>query len=147
MEKELPVHYDAHFLFYAKGHYERFTVDGTVLGDLKRLQADYCGITEEHITKSDVVEKLITTVERFIKPINLMNFLSDIEPSKAWVIWPEPFKNIKDVEENYDYHTAVIGKCLSLLRFITVVKDGKPTINLGKPNPDILPVKEKTNEI
>jgi hypothetical protein len=131
------IHQYAHYILYAKGHYKRFQIDGTVWGDLKKIQSDYCGVEEEYITKNDILICLINATEQVVKPINLLEFLSEINPENVWKTWPNHVSHIKDIE--YDFSTAVVGKCLSLLRFIRVIDENENSvIELGKPNFDIL---------
>jgi len=146
MSKEIPIHQYAQFILYAKGHYEQFRVDGTVWGDLRRIQANYCGIDEQFISNGDIVLLIVNAVEHTIQPIRLLEFLSEIDPKNVWKTWPNRVTNIVDIE--YDFRTAVVGKCLSLLRFITVLdKDGKQIIKLGEADARILkPKKEKNND-
>jgi hypothetical protein len=131
------IHQYAHYILYAKGHYERFQVDGTVWGDLKKIQAAYCGVEEEYISKNDISHCLINATEQVVDSINLLDFLSEINPDNVWKTWPDRVSHIKDIE--YDFLTAVIGKCLSLLRFIRVIdEDGNSVIELGKADVNIL---------
>jgi len=139
------VHPYAHYILYAKGHYEQFEVDGTVWGDLYKIQADYCGVQEEYISKNDVFLCLVNATEQIIDPINLLEFLSEINPENVWKTWPNRVSRIIDIE--YDFLTAVVGKCLSLLRFIRVIdEDGNSVIELGEANPNILTTKKFEKE-
>ena len=136
-------HY-AHFVLYAKGHYNKFEIDETVWGDLKRIQADYCGVPEEYLSKNDIIFILIKAVEELHKPLSLYDFLTAIDPEKVWMIWPNRFSTIKEVE--YDYKTAVVGKCLSLLRWIPIYKNEKRILELGEPDPNILNLSKYAKE-
>ena len=134
-----------HYLLYAKGHYVRFKVDGTVWGDLFRIQSEYTGIEDEYLKREDILRCLIDAINTFIKPFDdLLSFLMDIRPQNCWKIWPEPFTSYVELDKKYNYETAVVGKCLSLLRFARVLDtEGNTIVNLGEPDPNILEVKSK----
>jgi hypothetical protein len=134
---ELPIYPNSHYILYAKGHYLKHQQDGTVWGDLKKIHEHYYAIEPQYIDNYDVIYGLLKAVTESIH-VNLIDFLSDISPNNCWKIWPRNFTN-----DMYDYYEAVLYKCLSLLRHILVLnKNGKQLINLGKPDPNILPLKE-----
>jgi hypothetical protein len=129
---ELKIHPKADFILYAKGHYEKRTVDGTIWGDLRRIQAEWTGISEEHISENDIVSFIVILTEEVVEPINLLGFLTDITPEQSWKIGMN--------EDEYSLREAILLKCLSLIRHIPVYKDDKQLIELGQANPEILPI-------
>lgn len=136
MKQNLEVHHKADFILYAKGHYKTRTVDGTVWGDLKRIQSEWSGIGEEHISTNDIITSLIILTEEVVPKISLLNFLIDITPEHFWEF---------STEQEYSLYLAIVYKCLSLIRFIRVIdKNGNNIIELGEANPKILPLSKQT---
>lgn len=133
-------HY-SHFILYAKGHYKGFEIDGTVWGDLRRINANYCGVDEKHISNTDILYVLIHAVESVCEKVSLLDFLTEIDPENIWRTWPNRVGKSQDIK--YDFKTAVVGKCLSLLRFVRVLDDeGNQILKLGEPDPKILTLKK-----
>lgn len=124
----------SHYLLYAKGHYDCCQIDGSLWGDLKKIHSYYYGIDKEHITTRDIISCLVKITEKFVSRLDLIDFLSDIDPTNSWKFFPR--------DRKYDYNEAIAYKCLSLLRFIPVYDDQKNLLmNLGSPDPKILSVK------
>ena len=138
--EDLPLHLDRHYLLYAKNHYEMFKEDGTIWGDLKKIHAHYYAVDDKYITNRDITYCLLSVTMKIVDPIDWITFLSDIDPENCWRVMFQ-----KDVNA-YDFNEAIVSKCLSLLRFISVYdKDGNAIANLGKPDPSILKPSKKEN--
>ena len=130
---DLPIHPYAHYLLYAKGHYAEREVDGTIWGDMKRIHSHYYAIDEHYISKSDVINCLVRAVQETVK-VDLLDFISSIDPESCWRIWPRNYS-----PEDYNYYEAIVYKCLSLLRYVTVLDDNRnPILNLGDVDETIL---------
>jgi hypothetical protein len=130
-------HPGADYILYAKGHYERFSDDGNLWSDLLKIQAAYCGSSVEYLTKWDALSTLIRLIELSPK-IKLWEFLVDIAPQNDWRIWKD--KTDLDGKINWDYETAVASKCLSILHFLAVYKDGETILEIGEADPKVLPL-------
>lgn len=139
--EQLPIHPLSHYYLYAKGHYETLTIDGTLWGDLKRIHEEYCGLDDQYINHSDILNILLIEVEKQMKHASyptFVDFISGISPENTWKYWNYE----KDFK--YDFHFAVVVKCLSILRWVTVLdRDHNPILNLGEPDPLLLPLNSK----
>lgn len=121
-------HTHRHWFLYAKGHYEE-SLD--IVEDLKKIQGNWSGIYPEHLTKLDVVRMLMIIVEPIISQKiegnDLISFISDLHPNEIWKCgYPK--------EVGYDYHLALIYKCLSVLRYTP----RSYWVELGEPDYTIL---------
>jgi hypothetical protein len=140
MEKELD--FDRHFYLYAKGHYKVSTfamVDGKqrvsdIMTDLKTITAKRCGIPLECLNTSDVLEVLIIVCYPHISKFNeytFREFLLDLSPENTW-----------KVGGTVDEHIYV-KMCRKLKSILALTRVVDIPFELGEPDPDVLPLKEK----
>ena len=124
-----------HFYLYAKGHYQ-FTNN---IDDLRILQGEYCGIDPEHIRVVDVLDHLLRLAYKHLNSeFSFVEFMSDLLPINNW-----KFINKEDMDD-IKLELVMIKKCLSILRFASVMdKDKNIILNLGKADPKILTLKKK----
>lgn len=153
IERTCPEVSERHYYLYAKGHYEK---SGDLYADLQKIHGEWCGCEPERIRKWHIHQKLIELAFRTIQsagnPFQQFNqWISDIAPENRWKVnsfdksWTTIPMEEREKIEIENYWTAVTKKCLSLLYSVRVRDDrGKIILNLGKPDPAILPL--KTNE-
>jgi hypothetical protein len=131
----------SHIYLYAKGHYQR----KNVIEDLKILLGHICGYSPELLSKNDVCHYLTKIAfqhlnDQFGDPLTAFrDFVFDLNPEKCWKVgyW---WKKGNTVLEPYDFETAVIHKCLSIIGMTNVKEGGKVFLELDEPNPDLLPL-------
>lgn len=130
-----------HFFLYAKGHYKT----GDLLEDCKKILGEWCGVDPQYIRAEDVVGHLIQGVYPFIfnsnPDVGIMRFREFIKnASPDWNIFrlsPNPAP--------YVYWKAMLETSLSVLALVQVKEQGTLLLDLGEPDPKILPlVREKS---
>jgi len=120
---------DRHIILYAKGHYRQ----QNPIDDLKKILSERNGIEPRYIDMRDIFQKLSSLAWYFInKESDFIDFVSLLNPKNAWQHC-----------HSKEYEFILISKCLSVLRFQLV--DNIP-FELGKPDPNILPLIKKENE-
>jgi len=120
---------ERHFYLYAKNHYKKTDT----LEDLKKILGVWCGVDPEHITKTDIVRKLLSIAHPHLKSESkFLDFIKYLEPDYLWAF---PMY-IKEAGSEYDFQRAVIHGCLSILALTRVDEiDG----SLGEADSNILP--------
>ena len=119
---------DRHIWLYAKGHYK---ITDTV-EDLKKLMGERSNIDPEYITSGDIISVLLSVVYPLI---------SSEEKTKDFIIGLHPENYFKASNSgDYTFQDAFFKKCLSVIRYVTVRKDGEWIIDLGEPDPELLPL-------
>lgn len=122
-----------HVFLYSKGHYEK----KDTIQDLSRILSQRNCLCEAHISASFIMEALVRIVYPLIK--NSEYYFVDFMTS----ISPHSFENVYRsgvLKEGYSYEHAVIAKCLSFLRQTRVKDNGVVLLDLGCPDPEILPI-------
>lgn len=146
--------YNTHIYLYAKGHYN----DTNVIEDLKIIMAERCGqyslrYQEGRCDLRDVISVLVNLTYSYIRRHDYLfqEFVSDVSPDNSWKVGYRT-KQMKtmfiekdhDTFPEYDYWTAVIYKCLSILRHTTVTEilevDGRP---IGEADYELFPMFKK----
>lgn len=122
-----------HFYLYAKGHYKTTET----LTDLKVIQGHWSGVDPKYLMKRDVAHLMITIAYPHATKTEFAfrEFMKYLDPNYMWA-FPA---SVKEVRENYDYMTAVIHSCISVLQLTTVDEIDS---DLGDPDPQILPISE-----
>lgn len=134
----------SHIYLYAKGHYER----GDVVEDLKIIIGQICATDPEFLSKNDVCHYLTKIAflhmnELFIDPLtSFRDFIFDLDPKNCWKVGYR-VKVYKESKEPYDFETAVICKCLSVIQMADVRRGNKILIELDEPDPNLLPLHKK----
>ncbi len=122
---------DRHIFLYAKGHYQ----EGNQIEDMKRIIEDRNAISLKYISIGNITSLLIKLAWNYInRETEFYDFISDLHPSNTW-----KHRRLTSINE-YNFDESLIGKCLSVLSF-QKIKD--IPFELGKPDPNILPLKEK----
>lgn len=121
-----------HFLLYAKGHYEK----SDLMTDMKQIAAHRAQMKPEHIRESDILFLLLGEVERLAakKEHFLQQFVTRIR--EDFVVWPALLRTprIPTLDE------VIVTACLGELA-TAKVKDGTTVyLNLGEPDPAVLPL-------
>ena len=119
-----------HLILYAKGHYER--VD--LMNDLDRIFSERCAING--MSRQDIWMLCGHALEMYAKKHDREEFLREM------------FKPMMGVEENalgqwFDESCPLeraIRLVLRVLQRLTVVEAGEVVLNLGDPDPTILPL-------
>lgn len=128
-----------HLFLYAKGHYLR-SAQG-VLEDLKYVVAATCGLPAASVTEEDIYQVCINTVT---------SYCAEYQPERAVErlrrllieVGKEHFYNDVTFTKNRSPRLAIIQECLSFLAHVGVLDhEGNEMISLGKPDPDVLPLK------
>lgn len=121
-EKEPPLNPKRHFYLYAKGHYHR---SDDMKFDLACIVKAYAGV--DYASMEDI--------------LTLLN--SEVYPQVAknentfWAFW----KGCAPRYEFVEYHRRVMVKMLSILAMVATLDDeGNTILNLGEPDPNILPL-------
>jgi len=124
---------DSHVILYAKNHYKK----GDLIADLKRIYSLRNAIDPGYISKRDILSCLINLVEKFVSNpatecrFSLINFLSDIDPNSYF----------RDETVKYDFDTACIVKCLSIIRLTRIIGDNNEEIvSIDEPSEEVLPL-------
>lgn len=119
--------YDRHIFLYAKGHYKR----NDLIKDMKKIIEKRNGIDVEYITCNDIIDNLSNIAWNYINTeYQFLGFINDINPVNNSIFTSTP----------YNFEESIISKCLSILKFQKVVDI---PFELGKPDPDILPLSKK----
>jgi hypothetical protein len=117
--------YDRHIYLYAK-HWYKVT---DRYNDLKIIVAKRCGLDAEHVSKEDIIQVILPIVEKYVK---LSEFVINLLPSNT------RFRDNLTIEDN------LLNECLITLS-LTEIKDSSgnylPGMNIGDPDPNILPLK------
>lgn len=119
---------DRHIFLYAKGHYK--ITDQ--IEDMKTIIGERCGWDISQVSLNDINSILIGIAWEYINGDHeFAKFINNLNPNNIWR---------HDSEKQYDFDRILISNSLSVLRF-QKVKD--IPFKLGKPDPSILPLKEK----
>jgi len=138
MDDEMKRDTNADFYLYAKGWYE----SKDMIVDLRTIASKIYMIPFESTTVSDVVNILLTIIgKEMATPEKFYGFMESISPDN----WKLKFFGVTD----YSFNDSVIRACMSIMSIAKVVDikdDGTETtiLNLGEPNPDILPLAKKS---
>ncbi len=124
------LHPHRHIILYAKGHYKKRK---SQISDLKVLLSDCSGIPLRYVTSNDVLFVLVGLTYPAIK-----------DSGNSDAAFMRFCTNILE-ERSDDVRTRIIRSCLRILHLMKVKKDGLLVINLGKPDPEILPLKETSS--
>lgn len=124
---------DRHVYLYAKGHYKQIDT----IKDLQQIFAERNGLEAKYILPEAIARMLLSMTYSYIENKHqFLEFVLDLHPNEFW-------KCRLEYRDQYDFFKAVIGRCLSILMMTEVLnKDGKIIMNLGDPDPKILPLKE-----
>ena len=124
---------DRHIYLYAKGHYQK----GDLIEDLKRIVGERSSVLPEYITIQDIIVVLVSitysvmTVKNQLKD-SIIDFILSLDPSAFWQL-----SSLSD----YDFRTALILKCLSIIKWTDVVKGEVILMDLGNADPSLLPLR------
>jgi len=125
---------DRHVYLYAKSHYR----ETDTIKDLQQIFAERNGMDPKYILPGDIARMLISMAYPLINTLwEFKEFVFDLDPNKYW----------KLSRNKYTFFGAVIGRCLSILAMTEVIKDEKVIMDLGKPDPTILPLKREGKEV
>ena len=155
---------NTHIYLYAKGHYKKST---NIIKDLRLIMTERCGeyleIDEEPYKRlvdiNDMLSVLLSvtykniTVENGNPEYFFKEFITNISPEYSWkvgyrtnqspLMWLYQGNDVESLPE-YDYWTALIYACMSILRNVsctTIEKvDGAP---LGEPDYKLFPMFKK----
>ena len=116
---------DRHFYLYAKGHYK----ETDVVEDLKAVVSERSNIDAKYVRVYEIASTLLSLTRKHISEVGFERFMLDLAPENRWKI---------GAEEYDDYWTALFKNCLSVLRFVVPER-----MNLGEPDPDVLPLKRE----
>lgn len=125
-------HPKRHFYLYAKGFYER---SGNLLSDLKKICQAFSWTPATSISDSDLVIVLGEEVfKSFHNHYDFVSFLNEASPTSV--------RNaICNPGEEISYTERIVRQMLISLRTTKIRdNDGTLLINLGEPDPEILPV-------
>lgn len=125
----LKSHLKRHFYLYAKGRYEQ----GDTMKDLKKIASNYCGL--ERIRTEEI--PVFLNSEVYPEVAKNENTFSDFWRGCA----PSTYKGMDDE----GYYVRVIRKMLSILNLTKVREGDTILINLGEPDPDILPLRKENH--
>ncbi len=124
---------NSHLYLYAKNHYK---VTDTI-EDLQKIVGERQMLEPNLVTISDITKVLLHIVIPYMAKNNpdhkFMDFIDAISPNNFW-----QYRNTKE----YDFSMAIINKCLSIMSLTRVRSDDKILLELDKPDPNILPLKE-----
>ena len=127
---------DRHIYLYAKRHYE---MSNNVWSDLAKIMADRYLLPVESITHEDIMSMLLlVTVPHLLdtkqdSATSVINFLQNLLPNRAFLV---------SLFNNPSYERRVVSWCLSTLHYVDTQLNGVVVINLGEPDPNILPLKK-----
>ena len=126
-----------HFTLYSKGHYEK----SDLMSDMKTIAAHRAQTKPKHILESDIVFLLLGEVERLtgITEHFLQQFVTRIR--EDFVFWPAILKFPRTPTLDEVIITACLGELAT-----TKVKDGTTVyLNLGEPDPTVLPLSNSSS--
>jgi hypothetical protein len=112
-----------HLLLYSKGWYKKFNPNGknkTIWDDMKAVfTAD--GYDGEHMTKVHIISVLLNRCQKLkdVRGFELLQFADGISDQNCWQVgYYVKGNKWQPSDEEYDYYTAILYYCLSVLRFI-----------------------------
>lgn len=121
-----------HFYLYAKGKYQ---TRANILDDLRIIQADYCGLFPDSVSDRDIIGMLSRISYPHIHEGNFEDLIFRITGNAFHIMY--------DFDDRTPTEKAALA-FLSILMFVPVYNDEKEMLlNLGAPDPDILPLKKK----
>ncbi len=122
-----------HFILYAKGHYR----EDVLLDDLKKIMAHRLGWKPDDVQIKDIVFLLSGVVETLTvnRPNFLQAFLMRIR--EDFLVWP----NVLPRSKQPTFDEVLIQACLGELGTAEVRSGAHVRINLGSPDPTILPLR------
>ena len=123
---------DRHIYLYAKGHYQK----GDLIEDLKRIVGERSSVLPEYITIQDIIVVLVSITYSVMVTKNhfkdsIMDLILSLDPSEFWKI-----SSLSD----YDFSTALILKCLSIIKWTDVVRGEVILMDLGYADSNLLPL-------
>lgn len=113
-----------HVLLFCKNHYVTKNVPGVDLDALKVVIGHETGIEPEHVVLRDVYGILVGLFLDLAEPWMVRDFMNSLF---SW----EPTATIE----------AATGKICGLLACLTCIKGGEVVLDLGAPDPAILPLR------
>jgi len=123
----------SHLILYAKGYYKR----GDVLEDVKKILGHRCAIDAEHLSNMDVWGNC---VHAFIKYCNTEHDVGELLVALFKPLPNEPGHGVFDFwSDSSNIHRAIHAILVPLMR-LKVFENGQQILELGKPNPTILPL-------
>jgi hypothetical protein len=126
-------HPKRHFYLYAKGFYEK---SEDILSDLKKITQAFSWTPASSISDSDLVIVLGEEVfKNFHNHCDFISFLNEASPTSVRNVIMNPGEEIS-------YTERIVRQMLIALHNTKIRdKDGYLIINLGEPDPEILPVR------
>lgn len=126
-----------HLILYAKNWYKR---SDNMLDDVRKIMAHRCAMDVKYMSDHDVWQCCVNALVEHATPNEMERFLGvlfqpDWEKDKPLSFF-EPVCSLKQA----------VRKILSILNFLMVVDGGKVVLELGKPDPAILPLCEDFEE-
>ena len=122
-----------HLLLYAKNHYQR----GVLMDDLKKIVAERCGMFVEHISPDDVWQNVLMCLLKYANQREIEYFLGRLFQHGV-------YDDFDQLSFGYDTNCPIIRAlrmALGMLSTLKVMnKDGTPIMELGEPDPKILPL-------
>ena len=121
-----------HLILYAKYWYQR----GNVIEDVKKILAERCAI--DQVSDSDMWSMMVMALIAYVPEHRLDDYLTKLfvprqDEKTGLFVW---FTDICPLER-------AVKNVLSELCFLSVQDDeGEILLNLGKPNPKILPLRK-----
>lgn len=112
-----------HLLLYSKGWYKTFNPNGknkTIWDDMKAVFTadDYDG---DQMKKTDMISVLFNHCQQLkdVRGFELLQFANGISEHNCWQVgYYVKGNKWRESDEEYDYYTAILYYCLSVLQFI-----------------------------
>jgi len=121
-----------HFILYAKHHY----VEGDLMEDLKHITGDYCMIFPEQMDNCDIYQVVLGVFLDIIPHDRLNYYLQDMFKPRF-----EEGKGFAYFDDNCPIERAIKNMISALGQLPIIDADGNKLLELGVPDPEILPLK------
>jgi len=119
---------DRHIFLYAKGHYAH----SDVITDLKILIGRRNALEPKYVSVNDIMTVLLEITLPHVNKSQMKNFIMDLAPGRKFLFYNG---------DKYSFNESVIHQCLCVLALTKVCDHGNILMDLGDPDPSILPLK------
>jgi hypothetical protein len=127
-----------HLILYAKGHYKRTDL----LADLKLIVAERCALDPEHVSNNDVWQVVSSALIEHASKRQMEEYLGRLFQKGIWDYNRESV--ISFAHDDDCPIRRALGMVTGILAHLPVLdKDGNVILELGQPDPKVLPLKEK----
>lgn len=134
---------DRHIILYSKGWYTR---SANVVDDMRVLVAERCGLEREHVSDADLWHVLVGCLERHCDRRDMQDILDELFRKGVH----EATRDNPLMYGRFDPSCPVARAVYLVLRSlgrIRVLVDGVAKVELGEPDPSILPLSRTSTAV